>query len=91
MHVTDYQHCQALADTARAVRIEVIRYASARDPAGGTNLALLTCRAFAKRKPTARQTWHIQFNAAGALAPKASMTFDREFAIRLSPKATVPP
>jgi hypothetical protein len=22
MHVTDYQHCQALADTARAARIE---------------------------------------------------------------------
>jgi RES domain len=82
MHVTDYQHCQALADTARAARIEVIRYASVRDPAGGTNLALLTCRAFAKRKPIARQTWHIQFNAAGAHAiceaPKASMTFDRD-------------
>ena len=32
-HVTDYSHCQAFADAARAATIEVIRYASIRDPA----------------------------------------------------------
>jgi hypothetical protein len=83
MHVTDYQHCQALADAARAARVEIIRYASVRDPGGGMNLALLTCRAFAKREPgSRRQTWRIQFNDAGAHAiceaPKTSMTFDRK-------------
>jgi hypothetical protein len=50
--------------------------------AGGMNLALLTCRAFAKRKPVDRQTWRIQLNEAGAHAvceaPKFSMTFDRK-------------
>jgi RES domain len=83
MHVTDYQHCQAFADTARAANVEVIRYASVRDPAGGMNLALLTCRAFAQRWPSFRlQSWRIQLNDAGAHAiceaPKASMTFDRD-------------
>jgi hypothetical protein len=80
MHVTDYQHCQAFADSARGAKIEVIRYTSVRDSAGGTNLALLTCRAFAKRNPIDRQTWHIQLNDAGAHAvceaPRSSMTFD---------------
>ncbi|OLB77601.1 MAG: hypothetical protein AUI16_05805 [Alphaproteobacteria bacterium 13_2_20CM_2_64_7] len=82
MHVTDYHHCQAFADTARAAKVEVVRYASVRDPAGGMNLALLTCRAFAKREPGRRQTWHIQFNDAGAHAiceaPSVSVTFDRD-------------
>jgi hypothetical protein len=82
MHVLDYQHCQAFADTARAARIEIIRYASIRDPGGGMNLALLTCRAFLKREPTAQQTWHIHLNAAGVHAvceaPKSRITFDRE-------------
>ena len=82
MHVTDYQHCQAFADTARAVKIEIVRYASVRDPDGGMNLALLTCRAFARREPIARQSWRIQLNAAGAHAvceaPKSRITFDRK-------------
>jgi len=48
MHVTDYSYCQAFADAARASRIEVVRYASVRDPRHGMNLALLTCRATIK-------------------------------------------
>jgi RES domain len=81
MHVTDYNHCQALAETARAAKIEVIRYASVRDPNHGMNLALLTCRAFARPKPIDLQTWHIRLSAAGAQAicdaPKSGITFDR--------------
>jgi hypothetical protein len=38
MHATDYRHCQALADTARAAKIEIIRYRSVRDPGQGINL-----------------------------------------------------
>lgn len=79
--VTTYGHCQALADTARAAQIEAIRYASVRDPGRGMNLALLTCRAFAKPKPVAQQTWRIRLSDAGAQAvcelPKAGLTFDR--------------
>jgi RES domain len=82
MHVTDYSHCQAFADAARTAKIEVIRYASTRDPAQGTNLALLTCRAFANPKPTNQQTWHIRLSDAGAQAiceaPKSGITFDRK-------------
>jgi hypothetical protein len=81
MHVTDYSHCQAFADTARVAKIEIIRYASVRDPGHGMNLALLTCRAFAKPQPIDQQTWHIRLSNAGAQAiceaPKSGITFDR--------------
>lgn len=82
MHVTDYSHCQAFADAARAAKIEIIRYASVRDPGQGMNLALLTCRAFAKPQPIDQQTWHIRLSDAGAQAiceaPKSGITFDRK-------------
>jgi hypothetical protein len=82
MHPTDYGPCQAFADAARAAKIEVIRYASVRDPALGNNLALLTCRAFAKPGPIDQQTWHIRLSEAGAQAiceaPKSGVTFDRK-------------
>ncbi|MCC6949168.1 MAG: RES family NAD+ phosphorylase [Bradyrhizobiaceae bacterium] len=81
MHVTDYSHCQAFADAARTAKIEIIRYASVRDPAHGMNLALLSCRAFAQIQPVDQQTWHIRLSEAGAQAvceaPKSGITFDR--------------
>lgn len=67
-HVTDYGACQALADDAREVGVEAIRYASVRDPAHRPNLALLTCRAFAEAAPHERQSWHIHLASAGAQA-----------------------
>jgi len=83
MHPSDYSHCQAFAETARAAKVEVIRYASARDKARGMNLALLTCRAFAKPNPLALQTWHIRLSDTGVQAiceaPKRGLTFAREF------------
>jgi RES domain len=81
MHLTDYGFCQTFVDLARSAEIEVIRYASVRDPENGMNLALLTCRAFAKPKPIDRQTWHIRLSEAGVQAicesPKSGLTFDR--------------
>jgi hypothetical protein len=80
-HVTDYRHCQSLADTVRAVAIEIIRYASVRDPLKGINLALLTWRVFANPKPISQQTWHIHLSEAGAQAiceaPRSRITFDQ--------------
>jgi hypothetical protein len=77
---TDYAPCQAFADAARDSGVDVIRYPSARQ-AGGTNVALLACRAFAAREPIARQTWRIGFNAYGLRAlcdsPEAGLEFDR--------------
>ena len=80
-HPTDYRRCQALAETARLASIELIRYRSARDRKQGMNLALLTCRVFAKPEPVSSQTWRILIRASGAQAiceaPKAGLAFDR--------------
>lgn len=82
IHPTDYSRCQALADAARVAEVEVIRYISARNPDQGINLALLTCRAFAKPRPTDFQTWRIHVSETGAQAvcefPKCGITFDRK-------------
>jgi hypothetical protein len=79
VHPTDYGACQALADTARDAGIEIIRYRSVRDPKG-MNLALLTCRAFARPEPVALQTWRIHLRASGAQAiceaPRLGIAFD---------------
>lgn len=66
----DYAPCQQLADQARSVNVEVLRYESVRDPVtpAGINIAILTCRAFAARKPAARQRWHIHLGPHGARA-----------------------
>lgn len=58
-HLTDYRACQDLADAARGAGVEVIRYASVRDPQHGTNLAILTPAAFASKAPDSRQTWRL--------------------------------
>lgn len=79
-HPTDYAACQVLADIARKADIEAIRYRSVRD-ANGINVALLTCRAFAKPNPTQRQTWRIRLGASGVQAlcefPEKRIGFDR--------------
>lgn len=79
-HSTDYAACQDLADRARALGVEVLRYESLRDPSG-TNLALLTCRAFSSRKPVDRQTWRMQLDENGVRAvcdhPVARLGYDR--------------
>lgn len=81
MHPTKLDDCQALAEAARAVNIEVIRYASVRDPKHRLNVALLTCRAFSVKHETARQTWRIHLGAGGVRTqcemPKLLIDFDR--------------
>ncbi|QRM54652.1 RES family NAD+ phosphorylase [Sinorhizobium sp. BG8] len=67
-HLTDYSACQALADTARAASVDVIRYRSVRDPGGGSNVALLSAGAFAAPQPLERQTWRIRLSPAGVQA-----------------------
>lgn len=65
-HPSDYGPCQDLADAARVAGAEVIRYRSVRDPSAGANFAVLTCRAFASRAPTERQSWRIKISHTGA-------------------------
>lgn len=82
MHATDYAPCQALADNARAVGIEIIRSASVRDPQHRLNITLLTCRAFRTREPVERRSWGIRLGSTGVQAlrefPKASLEFGRD-------------
>ncbi|WP_297529633.1 RES family NAD+ phosphorylase, partial [Thiohalobacter sp.] len=63
---TDYTATQQLAAAARAAALEVIRYASVRDPEAGVNLALLTPRVFTHREPVARQTWSMYLTRSEA-------------------------
>ncbi|MEX0407782.1 RES family NAD+ phosphorylase [Aquibium sp. LZ166] len=66
--LTDYSACLALADRAREAGVEIIRYASVRDPDGRPNLAILTCRAFARPEPLRKSTWRLALSAHGAKA-----------------------
>lgn len=81
-HPTDYAACQGLADEARAAGLAAILYRSVRDPAAGTNMALLTAKAFAVPKPVERQTWRIRLSALGVQAlcdyPPRRIGFSRE-------------
>lgn len=79
-HLTDYAPSQALAEDARAIGAGIIRYLSVRDPAGGANLAVLTCRAFAAPQPVERQTWRIRIGPTGAQALREYPKLGLEFA-----------
>ncbi len=79
---SDYAACQALAEAARDAGAAIIRYQSVRDPDGGANLAVLTCGAFQKPAPVARQTWRIRLGPFGAFAvrdlPERRLDFPRD-------------
>lgn len=56
----DYTGCQALARAARAAEVQMIRYASARDPDRGGCAAVLDCRAFSGTGGVRqRQSWFL--------------------------------
>lgn len=76
----NHEPCQALAESARAAGVQVIRYASARDGDGGVNIAVLTCAAFTSVAPLERQTWRLHFDRGGVRAicefPERRLSFD---------------
>jgi hypothetical protein len=80
-HPTDYGPCQTLAGMAREADVELIRYASVRDPEHQANLAILSCGAFAHSEPVAHQTWQLLFGSNGARAvcelPRRMLDFNR--------------
>ena len=82
MRLNDYEACQSLEAEARKAGVELIRYPSARDPDKGTNIALLTPKAFATKKPVHWQTWRIRLSASGISAlcdfPLLRLSFGRE-------------
>ena len=79
-HLTDYTACQRFADVAREASVDIIQYASARDPKG-INLAVLGCAAFAAAHPVDRQTWRCDIGPSGVRAvsafPDVRLEFDR--------------
>jgi hypothetical protein len=81
-HLTEYGPCQDLAETARVIGNEVIRYMSVRDADRRMNLAVLSCNAFADAHPVERQTWRIRIGQTGAQAlrehPRLGLDFGRD-------------
>lgn len=82
MHPEDYAPCQAFAASARTKGAEIICYASVRDAAHRSCYAVLTCKAFAAKKPSKLQTWQLLASQAGVYAyceaPKQGLTFALE-------------
>ncbi|PRD43382.1 hypothetical protein C5748_11830 [Phyllobacterium phragmitis] len=68
MHLTDYSACLDLCDAARVAEIGLIRYRSVRDPKGGANVAILSCRAFSSPRPIRFATWRMMFSDYGVSA-----------------------
>lgn len=80
----DYEPCQLLAQQARAIGGQLIRYESVRDPPDGRNAALFDPSAFQKPVPASAGTWHFRFAGdrltAFAAAPsdkRHDFTFDQ--------------
>jgi hypothetical protein len=70
---TDYAGTQALGSAMRHQGADALEYRSARDAAGGLNVALFTPAAFAEPRPCFREEWfcetvadHVSFSARGA-------------------------
>jgi hypothetical protein len=55
----DYTACQALARDARKEGIQLIRYASVRDPQPGACAAVLAHAAFAASQPAETESWML--------------------------------
>ncbi len=78
-HLTDYEHCQSLAESTREAGGQVIRYMSVRDPSHRANLAVLDCSAFCSSAPVDRQTWRIRISRRGAQAIREYPALGLEF------------
>jgi hypothetical protein len=80
----DYEPCQRLAISARAIDAQLIRYESVRDPDAGANVALLDAAAFQRPVPYSERSWHFRFRdkkltafAAGESRERFDFTFEQ--------------
>jgi hypothetical protein len=78
----DYASCQALAREARAAQVQIIRYASVRDPAAAGCAAVLTPDAFASDGPGESQTWTLAVFPEHVFWRKESIHDDLAFEFR---------
>ena len=81
---TSYAETQPLGAAMREAGVEVVRYESARDSAGGVNVAVFTPRPFGASRPRDLETWHsaasrgaVELSKHDYFAP-ASLRFPRE-------------
>lgn len=58
----DYGPCQRLAQQARAIDAQLVRYQSVRDLPTGRNAALFDPSAFQKPVPKGERSWHFRFS-----------------------------
>lgn len=79
-----YDDSQALGAAMREAGVEAFRFRSARDTAGGANVAVFTPRAFAAKRPEAMETWtcsatreSVEFQKKDFFE-RASLAFSRE-------------
>lgn len=78
-----YAATQALGRAMRDAGVQLFRYPSARDPAGGTNVGIFTPLVFGKSRPRELQTWHCTATRASVEFAKRDyfgrdgLTFDR--------------
>ena len=54
---TSYTQSQAMGAAMRAAGVELVRYPSARDPSGGTNVAAFTPAVFGRARPRELEQW----------------------------------
>ena len=80
-HPTYYEETCAFAEDVRGQGCEAIRYRSVRDPSGRTNLAVLSCAAFAQPIPIGSQTWRMFLRADRVLLHNESLGQSHEFQI----------
>lgn len=83
MHPADYSQCQSLADHARRIGTQAIRYASVRDPMHRANLALLDPAGFTSTTPVIEQTWHFRYEA-GRMTAFAAFPSDQRYTFALT-------
>lgn len=75
----DYAACLTLADDAREAGAEAVLYESVRHPEGRTNVAVLTCPAFADPAPSAWESWHLYLRPGSAQALREHPRLNIEF------------
>jgi hypothetical protein len=81
-HPSNHSASQRFADEVRAAGLDIIKYASVRDPERRENFALLSCGVFKSSKPLQLQSWWLHLDKNGARArcesPRATLAFGRE-------------
>ena len=79
MHPTNYAPCQEVAERARRSGIQVIRYASVRDQAGGACAAVLDPAALSKHAPIALEGWTLSVSKERVFWKSGSVFEDKSF------------